>query len=380
MQAARGGQVVVDDVAELPVAARPRVGKRRRRLVIGKAAAAGELIGRDRDRRGDANARRFGEQRDRVVAERRRVLVAGPVVVVERVLQHAGAPVLLERERHGVAQQAGRAPDQRVVVAIDRIGVGRHEEARPARPHLVHRQEHLRMPAPIEEVRDAAALGQVHHERIAVDVVADVLVVQPGKVGAFELGALPLAIPVHGDRVAVGIERREDDHDRRVQRSRDLGIVGRGEQVQQLGRRLRAANLGGVNAHADRHDHRLLVDDGGGGLIVERPRIGQAKRVGANLIEARDVVGRRDDRGDELAAFGGRTGIDELDAIGRGGDGFEIALQRRPVGELAIGAHPEAERGLRCLDGRPAPARRHSRKGSRGAAVTAGRIGRIVQQ
>ena len=54
-----GGQVVVDDVAELPVAARPGVGKCRRRLVIGKAAAAAELIGGDRDRRGDANARRF---------------------------------------------------------------------------------------------------------------------------------------------------------------------------------------------------------------------------------------------------------------------------------------------------------------------------------
>ena len=120
--------------------------------------------------------------------------------------------------------------------------------------------------------------------------------------------------------------------------------------MQQLGRRLRAANLGRVNAHADRDDRRLPVDDGGGGLLVEGARIGQAKCVGANLIEARDVVGRRDDRGDELAAFGCRTGIDELDAIGGGGDGLEIPLQRRPVGELAVGAHPEAERGLRCLD------------------------------
>ena len=44
------------------------------------------------------------------------------------------------------------------------------------------------------------------------------------------------------------------------------------------------------------------------------------------------------------AAFGGRPGIDELNAIGGGGDVLEVALQRRPVGELAVGAHPEAER------------------------------------
>ena len=42
-----------------------------------------------------AHARRFGQQADRVVAERRRVLVAGPVVIVERVLQHARCGRLL---------------------------------------------------------------------------------------------------------------------------------------------------------------------------------------------------------------------------------------------------------------------------------------------
>jgi hypothetical protein len=152
--------------------------------------------------------------------------------------------------------------------------------------------------------------------------------------------------------VAVGIERRENDHDRRIQRSSDLGLVGGGEQVKELGRRLRAADLRRVDAHADRNNRRLPFDDRGGGLFVEGPRIGQAKCVGANLIEAGDVFGRRDDRGDELAALRCRTGVDELDPIGRGGDGFEIALQRRPVGELAVGAHAEAECGLGCLDGR----------------------------
>ena len=110
------------------------------------------------------------------MAERRRIFVAGPVVIVERVLQDAGAAVFLERQRHGVAEQAGGAPHQRVVIAIDRIEIRRHEVARAARSHLVHRQEHLRMPAPVEELGEAAVLRHVHHERVAVDVVADVLV------------------------------------------------------------------------------------------------------------------------------------------------------------------------------------------------------------
>ena len=68
-------------------------------------------------------------------------------------------------------------------------------------------------------------------------------------------------------------------------------------------------------------------------------RIGEPQRVGANLLEALDVVWRRDDRRDQPASFGGRSRIDELDAIRCRGDGFEVALQRRPIGQLAIRAH-----------------------------------------
>ena len=62
------------------------------------------------------------------------------------------------------------------------------------------------MPVPVKEVRDAAAFGQVHHERVAIDVVPGVLVVQRGKVGAFELGAFAFLVPVDRDGMAVGVE------------------------------------------------------------------------------------------------------------------------------------------------------------------------------
>ena len=320
--------------------------------MIGKASSADQLIGRDRDRRRDPHARGFGQQADGVVAERGRVLVAGPVVVVERVLQHARAPVFFERQRHRVPEQAGDPPDQRIVVAIDRIDVRRHEEARAARTHLVHRQEHLRMPAPVEEGRQRPVLRHVHHERVAVDVVADVVVVQPRHVAALELGALPLAIPVDGDDVAVGIERREEDQHHVAQRAEHLGIVRGRERVQQLRRRLRRGDLGRVNAHADRDDDRLALADGRRRGLVQGARIGEAQAIEANLFEPGEVFRGGHHRGNQPSSAGGRPGIDDVDAIRSRGERLEVALQAWPVGELAIRAHAESEERFRGLDRR----------------------------
>ena len=48
------------------------------------------------------------------------------------------------------------------------------------------------MPLGVEEPREVAALGEVHHERVAIDVVAGVLVIQPRHRPAFERRALDL--------------------------------------------------------------------------------------------------------------------------------------------------------------------------------------------
>ena len=138
-----------------------------------------QIGGRDRDSRGDVRACDLRQQTHRVVAERRRVFVARPVVVVHRVRRHAGAAVALQLERHRAAEQRRFAPDHRVVVGIDRVRHRRHGHPRTVASHLVHAEKDLRVPLGVEEARQIAALRQVHHERVAVDVVTRVPVIEP---------------------------------------------------------------------------------------------------------------------------------------------------------------------------------------------------------
>ena len=177
--------------------------------------------------------------------------------------------------------------------------------------------------------------------------MADVLVIQPRHAAAFELGAFPLAIPVDGDDVAVGVERGKENQHHVAQRAEHLGIVRGRERMQQFRRGLRRGDFGGVNAHADRDDHRLPLAIASAAASPGTRGSARRKRVEANLFEPGEVFRRRHDRGDQPSSFGRRPGIDDVDAIGSGGDGFEVSLQARPVGELAIGAHPVAERGFR---------------------------------
>ena len=202
--------------------ARPGIGKVDLRPVVGQPLdAAAQLAGATVDRRRDLDARHFGQQADDVVAERRRILVARPVVVVHRVRHDAARAVALQLERHGAAEQCRGPPDERIVVRIDRVDVRRHEEARPVRAHLVHRQEHLRMPLRVEEPRQVAVLRHVHHERVAIEVVAGVLVIQPRHRPALVRRALLLPVPVDDQPMAVGIERRDQDDDDVLQDAED---------------------------------------------------------------------------------------------------------------------------------------------------------------
>ncbi len=184
-QAPHGGQVVVDDVAQAPGAAGPRIGEVDLRRVLREApGCAAQVLRRHLDRVREPRRRRFRQQAHRVPAERRGVLVARPVVVVHRVRDDAGLALALELEGHRAAQQRGLPPDQRVLVRVDGVVVRRHEEPRAVAAHLVHREEHLRVPLAREEPRERAVLGHVQHEGVAVDVVADVLVVRPRHLAA----------------------------------------------------------------------------------------------------------------------------------------------------------------------------------------------------
>ena len=170
------------------------------------------------------------------------------------------------------------------------------------------------MPVRVEKPREIAALRHVHHERVAIDVVAGVLVIQPRHRAAFVRRALFLVVPIDDQAVAVGVERRnQNDHDV-PEHVAGGGVARRGQRIEQLVGRLRRADFGCVYAAAS----------GGDGLV--RMRADGPRRPEAcvdppdadwprGCVGVSDVVGRADDGGDGAVTLGGGTEVDDLDAV-----------------------------------------------------------------
>jgi hypothetical protein len=339
-----GTQVVVDDVAERPPAAGPGVWKVDLRTVLGQSLESGpQFRGRHVERRRDVDARHLRQQAHGVVAERRGVLEAWPVVVVLRGRDDAGAPVALHLERHRAAEQRRRSPDQRVVVRVDRVGVRRNEEPRAVLLHLVHREEDLRMPVAVEEPREVPVLREVHHEGIAVDVMAGVLVIEPRHEPALVGRALRPVVPVGHDALAVRVERRDQDEHHVLEHGERCRVGGGGERVEQLAGGLRRTDLRRVDARADRDDHLL-----GGGepqrlVAIELARIGEAHVGCADLVEVAQVHRRADHRGDRPVSLGGGSEVDQGDTVRLRVDEREVALDRVRCRQVPIAAEPEPE-------------------------------------
>ena len=343
-QSAHCGQVVVHDVAQAPGAAGPGVGEVDLRAVLGQAARrALQFDRRHTHRRRYIHARGLAEQAHHVVSERRRVLVSRPVVVEHRALKHALAAVLLHGERHGMTEQARRAPEEGVVIRVDGVVVRRHEIPGSSLTHLVHREEHLRVPLAVEEVRERPVLDHVHHEGVAVDVVARVLVIQPRHGAAFEVGSPPAVVPVHRQHMSVRVERRKQDQHHLAQHARRFLVVGRGQRVQELVGGLRGANLGCVDARADHDDDGLTGGDGTSLRLADRSGIREPAAGRLDLVKAREVLRRGDDGAAQPPPFRRRAGVDERDAVRDSRHGLEVALDLHPAGQLAVGSHGEAE-------------------------------------
>jgi hypothetical protein len=284
--------------------------KIREPLHPGLQFARGDLVGR-----GDARARRLREQADGVVAERRRIFVARPVVVVDRVRHDAPEAILGHVERDGAPEQSGLSPDDGIVIGVDRVGIGRRKEPRPVRSHLVHGQEDLRVPLHVEESGEVPALGQVHHERVAIDVVPCVRVVEAGHRASVERRATLAAVPVDDKPFAVRVERRDQNHDHVLQDGRRRRVVARRECVEQLARRLSGADFRGVDAAANGDDGLVRGDEIRGGVRRNRAGVGELLIDGANAIQVGDVRGRGDDGGSRAVALGRRTNVDDLDTV-----------------------------------------------------------------
>ena len=354
-QAAHGREVVVDNVTEAPGAAGPGVGEVDLRRVLREAARrAAQILRGHVDRAREFRRGHLGEEAHRVTAERRGVLVPWPVVVVHRVRHDARLALALELQGHGAAKQRRLAPDERVLVRVDGIVVGRHEEARAVAAHLVHGEEDLRMPLAREEPRQRAVLSHVQHEGVAVDVVAHVLVVGPRHLPAFERRALHLLVPVGHQLVAVRVQRRHEDDDDPIEQLDGARVIRGGQFVQQIVCRLRGADFAGVDAAPD-GDNRLRAAHHAlpFAFVTQLPRVGEQPVAGLQRRQVLDVLRRADDGADDAAALGGGPDIDQFDAGRGGGNCFEVLRDRRPVSEPPVGAHlePEERLGRRHLRG-----------------------------
>ena len=317
-QAARANEFIVDDVAQAPPAARPRRGEVGAASVLRQPLSASPQLSRlDIDRCGDADSRNFCEQADDILPPCRVARAAGPVSVVNHVVADAGLAGFFQPQGHPRAQQVGDAENHGLDVERQRVGLRRHEHARPGRAHLVLVEKDLREPAVVEDVVDDLRLHLCKHVVVAVVVVADVVVVEPGEAAALILGASVLVVPVDDHHLAVGIDRGHDQKDYIVEPAEHRGVARGGNIVGELERHLSGTDLGRVDAAGDQHNGLAFGDEPLGFLLGKIIRVGQAAGDGTVVLQVL------------LIPFGGQN------------DHQHIVAERRFPGNL----HRDAVRG-----------------------------------
>jgi hypothetical protein len=89
----------------------------------------------------------------------------------------------------------------------------------------------LRMPDVVNFVDGELRLDLGERVPVAVVVVTDVLVIELGRLGAFELCAKCFVVPVFDDVDAVGIQAGDEQDDGVVEDLFDLGFIAAGESM-----------------------------------------------------------------------------------------------------------------------------------------------------
>ncbi len=203
------------------------------------------------------------------------------------------------------------------------------EEVGGVGPHLVEVGHHVG-PPPVELLEAGSGLGLLRQEPVAVEI-------EPVVVGAaVGPGLAVLAVPAVGDQhpaavhvgplgeppQAVGVERRVEDDHRLGEQALDRLPPRRRQVVGDEKRRVRAARLVAVDAVAEVDHHRHA---GGAGLT--RRRIGEPPVRGEDLVEPRQVLGRRDREVEERPLLvGAADGLDRH-PLGARGEGLHVGDQ-----------------------------------------------------
>ena len=204
-------------------------------------------------------------------------------------------------------------------------------------------------------------LRLVHHVEVAVVVVPDVLLVEPRDIGGaallrFGVPHVPVGDQLHAVRVGV---HRQDDHVAEDAHRLLIGLAG--ELVDGLDELLGAEHLGGVQAAVD-PDHGLAFLRQRARLLVGQALgLGQPARDLAVAVQLLEVLGRRDDRHQLVAALGGLADALDDHPVGLRIELAHVLGELRVVRQHVVGANLVAEELLGCGD----PERRNG-GGSRG--------------
>ena len=152
-------------------------------------------------------------------------------------------------------------------VWVHRVGVGRHEDARTATPHLVLIEIELGIRLVVHRIHPILRFHQVGLEEVPVVVVSCVVVVEPRHAGPFVVCTHVLPVPVRDEDLSVRIGGGDKHrHDIVENRTGDL-IVSRGQQVDQVDAGLRRPDFRRVDVVVDERRGREVLRDAFGFLL-----------------------------------------------------------------------------------------------------------------
>ncbi len=265
------------DVEQHPVLVARGVVQHRPVDRLGVFNRLGETPGLGRDRHGQVVARQLVVRNQADLAGRR---VAGDLrqqadgvveigdgtlhpIVPGRIIRpaahgRAGLALLDQAAVHGGPDLGQGAHDQRIIVVVEGVAEGRHEDHGPRRRRLVVVIDDLREPLVEELPIDVGRLGHRRQIVVAVVIVTDVLLIQARNRRVFALQRILVAhIPGRDQLPSVRVQRGEQD-DHVVQDALGLGVVGRQPFVQGGDQGLGRHGFGGVQTAVD-PDHGLAL-------------------------------------------------------------------------------------------------------------------------
>ncbi len=254
-----GDRVVVDDVAQRPVAASPRQRVVPCRDFRIESPPLGQLGFGEHDRCRDSHAGRLRQDADPAVV----VLVGarGGIGVEDDVGRHAGLAGRRQIGSHRLAHQRHLGAEDRVDIRVVGVDERRQHVACAIRHHLVLVEDDVWVPDVMDLLDCQPRLGLGKHEPVAVIIVTRIGMVERRRLGTLVRSAERLLVVVGDQLHPVGIERGNQQQDHLVEDALDLEVVARGEIVDKLRRHLDSADLGCMDRACQQQDGAAFDDE-----------------------------------------------------------------------------------------------------------------------